>query len=116
MSDEQDEVQRLRLEAAMRRVYAKGRCRLRWWKHAREYVSLLRLVKKGLLRDERRPMDGSQQAKDGLPQHPPLPTERQLTAHEQAIDKFLGTLPTHPPWNDQGWRWNTPDGKAPFRY
>ena len=90
MSDEQDEVQRLRLDAAMRRVYAKGRCRLRWWKHAREYVSLLRLVKNGLLRAESQGAGGIAPAKDGIPQHPP--------------------------WDAHPWRWNTPDGKAPFRY
>jgi len=90
VSDEQDEVQRLRLDAAMRRVYAKGRNRLRWWKHTREYVSLLRLVKNGLLRAESQGAGGIAPAKDGIPQHPP--------------------------WKHPDWRWNTPDGKAPFRY
>ena len=90
MSDEQDEVQRLRLDAAMRRFYATQRRSLRWWKHAREYVSLLRLVKNGLLRAESQGTGCRFPAKDGLPQHPP--------------------------WSEQGWRWNTPDGKAPFRY
>ena len=75
-----------RLDAAMRRFYATKRRSLRWWKHAREYVSLLRLVRNGLLRSRPEPKEG---------------------------------LPSHPPWTDKGlqsWRWNTPDGKAPFRY
>jgi len=83
VSDEHDEFQRLRLENAMRRFYATRRRSLRWWKHAREYVSLLRLVRKGLLRSQPAPKDW---------------------------------LPPHPPWSEQGWRYNTPDGKAPFRY
>ena len=83
MSDEQDELQRLRLDAAVRQFYATQRRSLRWWKHAREYVALLRLVRNGLLRSQPEPKDG---------------------------------LPSHPPWKPPDWRWNTPDGKAPFRY
>ena len=92
-----------RLDAAMRRFYATRRRSLRWWKHAREYVSLLRLVRNGLLRDggkERgsspQSSHASQEPKDGLPSHPPWSIS--------------------PPARWQEWRWNTPDGKAPFRY
>lgn len=86
-----------RLDASLRRFYATHRRSLRWWKHAREYVSLLRLVKNGLLRggDERQGV-GSTPAKDGLPSHPPWSVS--------------------PPARWPEWRWNTPDGKAPFRY
>ena len=86
-----------RLDAAMRRFYATHRRSLRWWKRAREYVSLLRLLRNGLLRG------GGERQGGAVPQG---------AGHTPAKDG----IPHHPPWDARGWRWNTPDGKAPFRY
>lgn len=110
-----------RLDAAMRRFYATRRRSLRWWKHAREYVALLRLVRNGLLRSQPEP-------KDGLPSPPRLgvDSEYRMVVESELGDfhyldskppsKDVVPLPSHPPWKHQEWRWNTPDGKAPFRY
>jgi hypothetical protein len=105
MSIDREEADRLRLEGAMRRFYATQRRSLRWWKHAREYVSLLRLVRGGLLRGTR-----------PEPEPPkPLVDPAYGTKEECAICADR-RWPPYSLRDFREWRWNTPDGKAPYRY
>jgi hypothetical protein len=101
MSIDREEADRLRLEGAMRRFYATQRRSLRWWKHAREYVSLLRLVRGGLLRGTRPEPEPP----------PPLVDPAALSP-----DREHEAWPRHSLRDFREWRWNTPDGKAPYRY
>ena len=90
MDERDEERERMHSHYAARRA-ALHRSRMRWWKHAREYVVLRSLIRAGLIKRQ--------------PDRPPV------------ADK----LPDHPPWSHDHPPWSLPsnwrtDHTAPVRW
>ena len=85
MSTESDDERYARWQRDEERRAAIHRRRMRWWKHAREYLSLKRLLVSGLVR---------------CPQCADTAIQRTLTA-DTAIQR--SQLPDHPPWSSNWW-------------